>query len=93
MLSFAEIGDHVRTIYGNDMVGKTFSTAQRHFQGARIMRHTQEVITTKQCLFDEGQFVSSSNSRMVKYRSCLMPFSNKDGRVTHIIIGLTWREY
>ncbi len=92
VVSFHTIGEGLSTIYGNDMLGKTVSASQGHFQGAKIIRRFQEVITTPQILFDEGQFVANG-STIVKYRSCLLPFSSKDQQVSHIVAGLSWREY
>lgn len=92
VLSFSEIGENLRTIYSNDMLGLTFSAAQRQFQGAKIIHRVQEVIEHRQQLFDEGHFVNENN-KVVRFRSCLMPFCDKHGRITHVVIGLGWREY
>lgn len=91
ILNFAQVGDKVRDIYGKDMIGRSFNTAQRHFQGAAIVRRVEEIIETPAPLTDAGQFINE-RSKVVKYRSCLMPFG-RDGRVTHIIVGLSWREH
>ena len=42
-------------------------------------------------LVDIGQFISENN-KVVKFRSCLLPFG-KDGVVTHVLAGLSWREF
>lgn len=91
VLTFAEIGEKLRSIYQDSMEGETFSVLHTHFQGARIVRRVQEVILSGEWMLDEGVFVSESH-KVVKFRSCLMPFCGKDGRITHVVIGLTWRE-
>jgi hypothetical protein len=91
VLNFDQIGDKVRDIYGNEMVGRSFNTAQRHFQGAAIVRRMEETIESPAVLNDVGQFINE-RSKVVKYRSCLLPFG-RDGKVTHVLVGLSWREY
>lgn len=90
--SFYNIGDKVKAIYGGDMTGRNFSGGQRHFQGASIVRKMSDVITNPSPVYDNGQFVNEK-SKVVKYRSCLLPFGTKDGKVTHIVAGLSWREF
>ncbi len=91
VLNFYQVGDQVRGVYGNDMVGRSFNTNQRHFQGAAIVRRMQETIGSPTAMTDMGQFINE-RGKVVKYRSCLLPFG-KDGQVTHVIVGLSWREY
>lgn len=91
VLNFYQVGEKVRNIYGRDMIGRSFNTSQRHFQGAAIVRRMEEVMTHPQPLTDVGQFINE-RSKVVKYRSCLLPFG-RDGKVTHVVTGLSWREY
>ena len=91
VLNFYQIGDRLRSIYGNDMVGRSFNTGQRHFQGAAIVRRVEEIINNPAPVNDMGQFINE-RSKVVKYRSVLLPFG-RDGRVTHVITGLSWREF
>lgn len=90
-ISFTRIGDKVRTIYSGDMIGRTFHTSQKHFPAAAIVRRMDQVIKEPRMMTDTGQFVSE-NSKIVKYRSCLLPFGS-NGKVTHVVVGLSWREY
>ncbi len=90
-LNFSQVGDKVREIYGKDMVGRSFTTNQRNFQGAAIVRHAETILANPTVLTDNGQFVNE-RSKMVKYRSCLLPFG-RDAKVTHILVGLSWREF
>lgn len=90
--TFHSIGEHLRGIYGTEMLGKTVTAAQRHFPGAVILRQMQSVVDSAVPLLDEGQFMNQ-NSKKVKFRSCLLPFKGKDNRITHLVIGLSWREF
>ena len=90
-LNFYRVGDKVREVYGQDMSGKVFSPAQKHFQGAAVVRKANEVLANQTPIVDMGQFINTG-TKMVKYRSCLLPFGS-GGKVTHIIAGLSWREF
>jgi len=90
-VNFYTVGDKVRPLYG-DIAGKSVSTAQRNFQGAAIIRKMGDVITSPQPLYDSGQFVNE-RSKVVKYRTCLLPFGNREGKITHVVAGLSWREF
>jgi hypothetical protein len=90
-LNFYQIGDKLSSIYAGDMIGRSFTAGQKHFQGAAIMRHMQQIITNPAPIMDAGQFINEK-SKVVKYRSCLLPFG-RNGKVTHVITGLSWREF
>lgn len=90
-VSFYMLGEQAKKIYGNDMSGRTMYPGMKHFQGAAIVRRMDEIIASPQIIGDQGQFVNE-RSKIVKYRSCLLPFG-KDGKVTHILAGLSWREF
>jgi hypothetical protein len=91
VLNFYQVGDKVREVYGKDMIGRSFNTAQRHFQGAAIVRHIDSIIESPAPLTDTGQFINERN-KVVKYRSCMLPFG-RDKKVSHVIVGLSWREF
>jgi len=90
-LSFYKVGDKVRTVYGQDVVGQMFNPNQNHFQAAAIVRKATELLDNPSPVVDMGQFINA-DSKVVKYRSCLLPFGRK-GKVTHIVAGLSWREF
>jgi hypothetical protein len=91
--TFHAIGDGLKSIYNGQMLGKTVSAGQKHFQGAGVLKQLPTVLAKPEPLFDEGQFVNE-RSKVVKYRSCLLPFGAADGSaVTHVLAGLSWREF
>jgi hypothetical protein len=91
VVNFYTVGEKVRTLYTRDMTGQTINTGQKHFQGAALIKKIADVITKPEPLFDQGQFVNE-RSKIVKYRSCMLPFG-VDNKVTHVVIGLSWREF
>ena len=90
-VNFYMLGDQVKNLYGGDMSGRSMYPGMKHFQGAAIVRRVNELIENPQPIYDQGQFVNEK-SKIVKYRSCLLPFG-KDGKVTHVMAGLSWREF
>ncbi|MES2985033.1 MAG: PAS domain-containing protein [Pseudomonadota bacterium] len=91
VLNFYMIGESLRTLYSSDMVGRSFSSSQRHFQGAALVRRVEEMIANPQPISDVGQFINE-RSKVVKYRSVMLPFG-RGGKVTHVVVGLSWREF
>ncbi len=90
-VNFYMMGERAKAMYSSDMSGRTMYPGMNHFQGASIVRRVEDIINAPQAVYDQGQFVNE-RSKVVKYRSCLLPFG-KDGKVTHILAGLSWGEF
>lgn len=88
---FAEIGELARSIFKDDPTGQYFTTNMKVMPAARLIRRIGELEVTSEPLMDEGQFVNEKN-KIVKFRSCLLPFGS-NGKVTHVLAGLSWREF
>jgi hypothetical protein len=91
VVNFYAVGEKVRALYTRDMTGQSITAGQKHFQGAALVKRIGDVIGKPEPLFDQGQFVNE-RSKIVKYRSCMLPFG-AEGKVTHVVIGLSWREF
>lgn len=89
--SFYQMGDKVRELYGSQANSQALAPAGKSGQAANIIKRANEIIQTQGPVYDDGQFVSERN-KMVKFRSCMLPFGSA-GNVTHIIVGLSWREF
>ncbi len=90
--TYEYVGTNAKEALGNDPTGVMFISNYDKFPGARIAKRVGEVAEGGKPLSDEGSFVNEKN-RMVKYRSCLLPFGTKEGKVTHIVLGLSWRAF
>lgn len=90
-VTFYRMGDQVKNLYKEDLTGNTLSSKQRMFKGAAIVKRMDEVVKNAQPVYDNGQFVNQDN-KIVKFRSCLLPFG-KANEVTHVVAGLSWREF
>lgn len=91
-VNFYNVGDQARLLYGPDIVGRTMNPRQRHYPGAMVVRRVGELVANPAPIYDEGQFINE-RSKVVKYRSCLLPFGDRQGKVTHVVAGLSWREF
>jgi hypothetical protein len=89
--TFYRMGDRVKKLYNEDLVGNTLKPAQKMFKGAAIIKRIDDAVKNGTPIEDHGQFVSQDN-KVVKFRSCLLPFGN-DNEVTHVVAGLSWREF
>ena len=92
IFQFADLGDKVSDIVGKNMLGKHVSTNKNLFKAASIIGYSDRVVNTSEPCYDEGKFVNDRN-KIIKYRSCLLPYGSTEGGVTHILVGLSWREF
>ena len=89
--TFYRMGERVKAAYGADMVGQSLHAKHRAFKGADVVKRIDDIIIDPKPIYDAGQFVNPDN-KVIKFRSCMLPFG-KDSVVTHVIAGLSWREF
>lgn len=89
-VSFYQVGEQAKALYG-DVAGNPMSAQVRHYQHAAIVRRMDEMLATPQVMYDQGEFMNEQG-KLVKYRSCMLPFG-ENGKVTHVLAGLSWREF
>lgn len=90
---YAHCGETVTKALGKNMRGQMLASNMRLFPGARIIKRIDEVVTRTAAtpLLDDGQFVND-NGKVIKYRACLLA-CGANGIVSHVIIGVSWREF
>lgn len=89
------LGKKITEIYGRDLTGQVASSMIHNLPGSAILKQVDKVIADPEPMEDAGQFINAK-SRVVKYRSCLLPFGQMQSgitQVTHMIVGLSWREF
>lgn len=89
---FDRVGQDINKLFGEDLVGKPVSASKKHVKAASMIKKVEAVFSSPEPVQDEGQFVSDKN-KIVKYRSCILPFGSAGDQITHILIGLSWREF
>ncbi len=88
---YMDVGSNALKIFKENPIGLYFTPSQKVMPAARLMRRLEELTPQSEPLMDDGQFVNEK-SRVVKFRSCLVPFGTPT-QITHVIVGLSWREY
>lgn len=87
------IGEKATTLLGNDMLGREASKpALRILAGGKIAGDIAQAALDKAPVQAEGKYVTPRN-KVVQYRACLLPFSPNTESVSHILLGLSWREF
>lgn len=89
--NYYRLGKKVQDLYGSDVSGQPVRPEQSKSRNASIIKRIGEVLANPTPLYDDGQFVNAKH-KVVKYRSCLLPFG-QNGEVTHVVVGLSWREF
>lgn len=92
MYSSEYVGDELKEAIGSKLTGEVFSPRISQFPAARIMGKISHAVEDKTVVSDEGQFVHEDN-RIIKYRSCLLPFGTRAGKVTNILLGVSWKKF
>lgn len=92
MYTYEYVGEEMQQIVGSDVIGTTISPHFKDFPAARIISKISEAVEHGTIVVDEGQFVGS-NSKVIKYRSCLLPFGTQEGRVTNVLLGISWKAF
>lgn len=87
------VGMQLQTMLGENIEGKILNPKMRVAMHATVLvRKIPDAVTGACVVSDKGQFVSDK-SRVVKYRSCLLPFGTASGGVSHILAGISWKEF
>jgi hypothetical protein len=86
------VGPELVKAYGRNMTGEQVQSRQKDFPGGKILEKMDMLIKNPLPMTDEGQFVNDS-SKIIKYRSCLLPLGSHAGSVTHIVAGVSYRAF
>lgn len=89
---FDYVGDALQSLFHEDPTGQYYNMGARSFPTLRVLGKMIELIETPAPAYDEGKFVNS-NDKVVKFRCILLPFGKADAHITHIVAGLSWREF
>ena len=87
--TYEHIGEDIVKAYGVDMRGQQVSSKIRGIPGERIISKLDEIVVRATPLVEDGIFINRKQET-IKYRTCLLPFSNGTEKVTNIIAGISW---
>ncbi len=89
------MGDKIIKIYGKDLMGRTMSLSNRQFPDSIIsprLKSINSLSDLKEPQEDMGQ-MPAPGGKFIKYRTILLPFGNEKAGLTHIVAGVSYREY
>jgi hypothetical protein len=92
VFSYEYMGSEIAKAYGTDLTGQRVSSNIRTIPGSSIIRKLDSSIPMREPVLEQGQFINSNNE-MIKYRSCILPFGDKEYDLSHAIIGLSWKVF
>lgn len=92
-LKYEHFGGELSKIYGKNLTGEVGSFATNNIPGANIISKLDDCINGFNPILEQNQFINKQ-SKIVKYRSCMLPFCNKDSdSVNHVVVGLSWKVF
>ena len=85
-------GKDIVDMCGKDFSGNQVNAATHMFPGAGIIRRIDTLLGAPFPVTEDGQVVTDGG-KMIKFRSCLLPFGTQQKMVTHVIGAVSWKAY
>ncbi len=89
------LGKEIKRIYARDLLGMTFDLKNGQFPNSVIvprLKVMNSLFDLKSPQEDSGQ-MPIVGGKIVKYRTIMLPFGNEKSGITHIVIGVSYREF
>ncbi len=86
------MGREIVQAFGKDLTGQQVTGISQNVPGVSILGKIDMCVDQKQPIFEDGKFINEKN-KVVKYRSCMIPFTTKKEEVSHVVVGLSWRAF
>lgn len=91
LYTYDYMGKDIVNAYGNDLTGQYVNVHMHNFPGWQILKSVDSLLHEPKVIITEGSFVNDAH-RVIRYRACLLPFG-KEQRLTHVVVGLSWKEF
>ena len=91
LLAFDYIGDKSRHLLINVSEGKMLRFNGLNRETKKFLEDVPNVIHSVSTIITSGTLAGIRN-KLIKYRICLLPFTNPAGNVSHIMVGFSWIE-
>jgi hypothetical protein len=88
---FDYIGDKSRTLLPNIHEGRLLRMNSLSREVKKFLEDLPKTIASIATTITTGT-LAGSRSKMIKYRICLLPFTDNSGDVSHIMVGFSWIE-
>lgn len=84
------VGRELEAIFGAKLGGLKVKAKVGFLPAQKMMDQMEKSLKNPVPITIEGQFVDS-DGHLVKYRACLLPFGEHTEKITHFIIGVSWK--
>jgi hypothetical protein len=85
------MGDLAQKLLPDFREGARIGSKSMSMQAKKYLSGIGEVINECKTIINSGSLVGHNN-KMVKYRVCLLPFTDKNAKVAYIVVGFSWIE-
>lgn len=85
------MGDKVQKLLPDFRQGGRLSNKNMSQQAKKYLSQLNLVVQDQVTVVNQGTVVGQNN-KIIKYRTCLLPFSDKNAKVAYIIVGFSWLE-
>ncbi len=92
MYQVGHVGGSVQQMFGQSLAGKMVSANIQSIPGATIIGDIDECVNSNEVIYRQGTFVNK-DSKVVKYRCTMLPFSQSGEGVGNVVVGLSWRSF
>jgi hypothetical protein len=90
--AFDYIGDKSRALLPNLSEGKMFRLNGLSREVKKFLEDVPNVMRNVSTIVTSGTLAGGMRNKLIKYRICLLPFTNNSGAVSHIMVGFSWIE-
>ncbi len=89
--TFDYIGDKSRSLLTSVQEGRMLRLNGLSREVKKFLEDVPQVIRSVSTTVSSGTLAGIRN-KLIKYRICLLPFTNNSGAVSHIMVGFSWIE-
>jgi hypothetical protein len=82
----------IKRSISESLAGELLTKHFNNFPAARILKKIDRVVKRPALVIEEGR-TDDDLGKNVRFRSCLLPFGNETGKVSHMVLGLSWKVY
>jgi len=87
------VGEDLKIGFGKDLENRYVTdNDKRLLPGSNLAEFMNKCVVGKKVIISQGQFVNFEN-KIVKYRDCILPFCDNTERVSHLIVGISWKAF
>ncbi len=90
-LKFDYVGNLVAELLPDMQENIPFHSHIMNRQLKKLLKGFDHVIDHQESVVNSGTMIGRS-SKIIKYRACLLPFTNTSREVVYIIVGFSWME-